>query len=155
MPRPHQPITARRAAPLLGCLAALLAGCGSSSSSSGTTAGAGSASAPAAGLKVATTPKYAAPAASAPVQSGVVQIAYRNIAIAPDAVRVKVGSTVRWTNYDEVQHNVTIQGGPQRFASSDFGHGASFSVKLTRPGTLNYQCTIHPASMNGTIEVVR
>ena len=39
------------------------------------------------------------------------QIAYRNIAIAPDTVRVKVGSTIRWTNYDSVEHNVTSEGG--------------------------------------------
>ena len=39
---------------------------------------------PAASLSVDTTPKFAEPPASAPVQSGVVQIAYRNIAIEPD-----------------------------------------------------------------------
>src|SRR5262249_23059212 len=48
------------------------------------------------GLKYNTTPKYAKPSSSAPVQSGVVQIAYRNIAIDPDTLRVKAGSTVRW-----------------------------------------------------------
>ena len=39
------------------------------------------------------------------------QIAYRNIAIDPDTLRVKVGSTVKWTNYDSVEHNVTSEGG--------------------------------------------
>ena len=71
-------------------VAVLIAGCGSSSSSttSSTTA---STSASSGGLKANTTPKYAAPAASAPTQSGTVQIAYRNIAINPDTIRVKVG----------------------------------------------------------------
>ena len=63
-------------------------------------------------LQATTTPRYAAPRASAPVQSGTVQIAYRNIAIAPDTLKVKVGTTVRWTNYDPVEHNVTSRGGP-------------------------------------------
>jgi plastocyanin len=89
------------------------------------------------------------------VQSGIVQIAYRNIAINPDTVRVRVGSTIRWTNYDAVQHNVTSEGGPQKFASKTFGEGASFQITANRPGVIHYLCTIHPASMNGTIEVVK
>jgi plastocyanin len=142
----------------------ILAGCGSSSkSSSGSSATTATATTvrtankPAArsGLKVNTKPKYGAPSSSAPVQSGIVQIAYRNIAINPDTVRVRVGSTIRWTNYDSVGHNVTSEGGPQKFASKTFGEGASFEVKATRPGVIHYLCTIHPASMNGTIEVVK
>ncbi len=144
--------------------AALVAGCGSSSSSSdgsGTsssattstqnTIGAGKTGS---GLKVSTRPKYATPPASAPVQSGTVQIAYRNFAIAPDTLRVKVGSTIKWTNFDAVEHNVTSDGGPQKFASKDFGEGATFEIKALEPGLIHYRCTIHPASMNGSIEVV-
>ena len=51
------------------------------------------------------------------------QVAYRNITISPDTLRVKVGTTVRWTNFDPIDHNVTSEGGPQRFASKDFGEG--------------------------------
>ena len=82
------------------------------------------------------------------------QIAYRNIAIAPDTLKVKVGSTIKWTNFDSVMHNVTSEGGPQTFASKDFGEGAGFEIKALKPGVIHYECTIHPASMNGTIEVV-
>src|SRR5689334_6615301 len=110
----------RVAALIASCLACVLAGCGSSggatsgastaSGASGTQGGtsgtaaqtagtttpttsAGTTSAPAAGkpgLKVNAKPKYGTPSSSAPVQSGTVQIAYRNIAINPDLVRVKV-----------------------------------------------------------------
>lgn len=138
----------------------LLAGCGSSSGSSSGASSAGS-SAPAktapsaGGLKYATTPKYASPSQSAPVQSGVVQIAYRNIAINPDTIRVKTGSTVKWTNYDAVEHNVTSKSGPDKFASSNFGEGHTFEIKLAKPGIVHYECTIHPTTMNGTIEVVK
>jgi plastocyanin len=150
----------RLAIPAVCAALALLTGCGSSSSSSS-----GSSSSPATtsskpaqsttgkgGLKVTTTPKFAT--ATGPVRSGTVRIAYRNIAIAPDTVRVKVGSTIEWTNFDEIAHNVTSEGGPQKFASKDFGEGGTFKVKATKPGVINYECTIHPASMNGTIEVV-
>jgi plastocyanin len=152
----------RATAAVVGCATLLLAaGCGSSSGTNATSATTGSAQAtatestPAASLKVTTTPKYASPSPSAPVQSGTVMIAYRNVAINPDTVRVKVGTTIRWTNYDSVEHNVTSEGGPQRFASKTFGEGGTFEVKATRPGLIHYECTIHPASMNGTIEVVR
>jgi plastocyanin len=84
-----------------------------------------------------------------------VQIAYHNIAIDPDTVRVKVGSTVKWTNFDPVEHNVTSKGGPTSFASKNFGEGHSFEVKLTKAGLIHYLCTNHPTTMNGTIEVVQ
>jgi plastocyanin len=135
---------------------ALAAGCGSSgpSSSSGpsTTTTKTVASS---GLKYDTTPKYASPSSSAPVQSGVVAVAYRNIAIDPDTVRVKVGSTIKWTNYDPVEHNVTSKSGPIKFSSPDFGEGKAVEFKMTKPGIIHYLCTIHPATMNGTIEVVK
>jgi plastocyanin len=106
------------------------------------------------GLQSNTTPRYGAPPAGAPVQSGAVQIAYRNIAIDPDVLKVKVGSTVKWTNYDPVEHNVTSKGGPSKFASKNFGEGGTFEFKATKAGVIHYVCTIHPTTMNGTIEVV-
>jgi plastocyanin len=150
----------------IACTAlAALAGCGSSSgSSSGSSASTTSspstantvgAGKPGSGLKPSTTPKFATPPASAPVRSGTVQIAYRNIAIAPDTLRVKVGSTIRWKNFDTIEHNVTSQGGPQKFASKNFGEGGAFEIKALSPGLIHYLCTIHPTSMNGSIEVVR
>jgi plastocyanin len=143
----------------IACAALLfVAGCGSSSSSSSSaTTGSAttSSSASSGGLKTDTTPKYAAPAASSPVQSGTVQVAYRNIAIDPDTLKVKVGSTIKWTNFDSVEHNVTSEGGVAKFASKDFGEGGTYEFKVTKPGVIHYECTIHPASMNGTIEVVK
>jgi plastocyanin len=142
----------------------LVAGCGSSNNSGGsgastgsggsTTAKASTKDAASGGLKYDTTPKYASPASSAPVQSGVVQITYSNIAIDPDAVKAKVGSTAKWTNDDPEKCNVTSEGGPYKFASGDIGEGASFELKLDKPGVIHYECTYYPATMNGTVEVV-
>lgn len=142
---------------MIACSALMLAaGCGSSGSgTSSTTTTTTKTSTSSGGLKPVTTPKYAAPSSSSPVQSGAVQIAYRNIAIDPDTLKVKVGSTIKWTNYDTVEHNVTSEGGPAKFASKNFGEGATYEVKVTKPGIIHYECTIHPASMNGTIEVVK
>jgi plastocyanin len=155
---------------LMGCVLALVSACGSSSANSPTTATTGSSaggpsatgtgkttgtsSGPSEGIKVDSTPKFASPSPSAPVQSGLVQIAYRDIAIDPDTVRVKAGSTVRWTNHDSTNANVTTVSGPQRFASKNFGEGGTFEAKLTKPGVIHYVCTLYPVTMNGTIEVV-
>jgi plastocyanin len=136
------------------CLLALASGCGSSGNSS-TSAGPPATATKTTGLKPNKAPRYASPPASAAVHDGVVQLAYRNIAIAPDTVRVRAGSTVRWTNYDAVEHNVTSDGGAAHFASRNFGEGKVFAVRLTRQGTVHYLCTIHPTTMNGTIEVVK
>jgi len=151
-------------------LALALAACGSSGKSSpptatasstattvstGSSGGSGSANGASGGLRVATTPKFAAPEASAPVRSGLVQVAYRDIAIDPDTLRVRVGSTIRWTNYDDVGHNVTsIGAGPQSFASGEFGEGGTFEIKLVKPGIIHYESTTQPETMNGTIEVL-
>jgi plastocyanin len=135
---------------------ALAAGCGSSgsTSSSSPSASATGKTATSSGLKYDTTPKYAAPSSSAPVQSGVVAVAYRNIAIDPDTVKVKVGTTIKWTNYDSVEHNVTSEGGPSRFKSATLQEGHTFEFQATKPGVIHYECTFHPTTMNGTIEVV-
>jgi plastocyanin len=148
----------RRGLPVvvIACSALLLAaGCGSSGSGSSSTTATTSSTSTSGGLKADTTPKYAAPSSSSPVQSGTVQVAYRNIAIDPDTLRVKVGSTIKWTNYDSVEHNVTSEGGVSKFASKDFGEGGTYEIKANKPGIIHYECTIHPASMNGTIEVVK
>jgi plastocyanin len=143
------------AAAALAAAAAGATGCGSSAKGGSTPAGT-SAAAPTttSKLEVGKTPKYASPSTSQPVQGGTVQIAYRNITIAPDTLRVKAGTTVRWTNFDPVEHNVTAMSGPQRFKSANFGERGTFQVTLARPGIYHYQCTIHPATMNGTIQVV-
>ena len=143
----------------------LAAGCGSTQHPSGG-AGAPAGQTPSAatttqesatgnvGLQPSGTPKFARPSRTAPVRSGRVRIVYRNITIRPDTLRVRVGSTVSWTNEDSVEHNVTSIKGRQRFASGNFGQGRRFEVRLNRPGVIDYECTIHPATMNGAIEVV-
>lgn len=152
MPNARRSRPARALPALALSAAALLAGCGSTSRPHTASSTTQRSSAP----KIAplTTPKYVEPKSSEPIRSGVVNVAYRDITIHPDVLRVRVGTTVRWTNYDPVAHNVSSTSGPQRFSSGNFGMGASFEVTLTRPGVIHYECTLEPATMNGTIEVV-
>jgi plastocyanin len=128
------------------CLAlggALVAGCGSSSSSSSNSS---SNSTPAAA------PATSTPAA-APAAGATVAVSMKNIQFAPKSVTAKVGQTVKWTNDDSVDHNVTATSG-ETFKSSTFGQGATYSHKLTKAGTISYVCTIHPG-MAGTIIVTK
>ena len=143
---------------LIACVTLLLgSGCGSSKearSASRTASGATeSASSSGEGGEIFGEPSEK-PAAPRP-SGQVAEVAYRDVAISPAKTRVKVGTTIVWTNHDSVEHNVTTENGPQKFASNNFGEGATYSIKLTKPGVIHYRCTIHPASMNGTIEVVK
>lgn len=142
----------------IACAALLLgAGCGSSKGSTSTTTPAPKSGQT--GQQSAVVPNgkinYASPPANAPVQSGVVNVSYHEISIEPDTLKVKVGSTIRWTNHDPVEHNVTSASGPVKFASKNFGEGGTFEIKANTPGVIHYRCTLHPATMNGTIEVVK
>ena len=76
----------------------------------------------------------------------------KNIAFDPSSIKAKVGQTVQWTNQDSVSHNVTYVSGPKFASSSTFGNGGTFTLKLTKAGTIHYVCTIHP-SMVATIVV--
>jgi len=158
----------RRAVLALAATAAIapIAGCGSSESGGSSTAGS-SATGPKTTSSAGTTgnPKeglvrngkinYASPPAGAPVQSGTVKIKYHEITIEPDTLRVKVGSTIEWINEDPIEHNVTSEpGAPGKIASGNFGEGHTFRFTVTKPGIIHYKCTNHPATMNGTIEVL-
>lgn len=136
----------RRALSLTGALsiAALLAvGCGSSSSSSSTP--------PAPSTPASTAP--AGSSASGGGATGSVQVKMANIQFSPQSSTVKVGQTVTWTNADQVEHNVTAMSGAS-FKSSNFGQGKTFTYKATKPGTIQYVCTIHPG-MTATLTVVK
>jgi plastocyanin len=90
-----------------------------------------------------------------PATGGFVLVAYKNISIAPDPITVHLGQKIKWTNYDDTQHNVIAQSGPENFTSPDFTKGGTYVFTPTKVGVIHYMCTFHPASMNGTINVVK
>lgn len=67
----------------------------------------------------------------------------------PSSITVKRGTTVTWTNRDNMVHNVTGSG----WASGDIAPGQSYTRTFDTVGSLDYNCTIHPA-MQATINVV-
>ncbi len=78
----------------------------------------------------------------------IVDISIQNFAFEPNSVKISVGDTVKWTNLDSASH--TIKG--TEFASGSLNKDDSFSYAFTKPGTYNYECSIHP-SMKGIVIV--
>ena len=79
----------------------------------------------------------------------------------PNAINVKIGDILTWTNYDVMPHTVTAGTGPtdpnkgKEFdsgLSTPLMPGKTFSHRFTRAGEFPYFCQLHPA-MAGTITV--
>ena|SRR5579859_3354749 len=61
----------------------------------------------------------------------------------PGVITVAVGTTVTWTNLDDVPHTVTST--DKHFKSSGaLDKGDAFSYTFTAPGIYPYYCTVHP-----------
>jgi plastocyanin len=66
-----------------------------------------------------------------------------NFSFGPAAVTVPVGTTVTWTNNDDVPHVVTSDDN-KMFKSKALDTDDHFSFTFTKSGTYNYYCAIHP-----------
>src|SRR5690242_8069744 len=63
---------------------------------------------------------------------------------------VKPGTTVTWTNGDDIPHTVVSKDGV--FKSKVLDTGDKFSFTFAKPGQFGYFCSLHP-HMTGTIIV--
>ncbi len=106
----------------------------------------------AATLGAASAPLAAAimlPAIAQQAPAGAVSI--DNFTFNPPTLSVKAGTTVTWTNKDDIPHGIAS-------STNAFGRSKaldtndSFSFTFTTPGTYQYFCYIHP-HMVGTIVV--
>ena len=76
-----------------------------------------------------------------------------DFAFTPPDVQVSPGETIRWTWTGSDTHNVTFADVEVSAPSATKTTG-TFQVTLpTATGMYNYQCTIHPNDMNGTVTV--
>jgi plastocyanin len=73
-----------------------------------------------------------------------------NFVFGPQTLTVSVGTTVTWTNSDDIPHtSVSTEG---VFKSKVLDTDERFSYTFTKAGTYPYYCTIHP-KMTGKIVV--
>jgi plastocyanin len=85
---------------------------------------------------------------AAPPAAAAVQI--DNFTFKAPVVTVKPGTTVTWTNRDDIPHTVVSKGGV--FKSKVLDTGDSFSFTFAKLGQFGYYCSLHP-HMTGTIVV--
>ena len=72
-----------------------------------------------------------------------------------EAIRVRAGTTVRWTNRGRQDHDIAPAEGQDWGADvGDFAPGAVYEHTFDRPGTYSYYCTIHGTAARGMVGVV-
>ena len=71
-----------------------------------------------------------------------VAVSIDNFNFTPSPITVAVGTTVVWTNKDDVPHNVTST--DNVFKSPTLDTDEKFEYTFTKAGTFPYYCTIHP-----------
>jgi plastocyanin len=73
-----------------------------------------------------------------------------NFVFGPQTITVPVGSTVTWTNKDDIPHTTVSTDGV--FKSKVMDTDEQFSFKFTKAGTYAYFCSVHP-KMTGKVVV--
>jgi plastocyanin len=106
--------------------------------------------------RAALAPAHTGSSISAAHHSTAVAVPSKNMivkhAFTPLTMSVPVGTTVTWTNQDDVPHTVTTTKAPVTFDSGVFDKGKSFSYTFAKPGTYEYYCAVHP-DMRATVVV--
>ena len=77
------------------------------------------------------------------------KVSIDNFTFQPAELTVKVGTTVTWTNHDDIPHTVVSAG---KFRSKTLDTDDSFSFTFTAAGDYKYFCSLHP-HMTGMIKV--
>ena len=72
-----------------------------------------------------------------------------NFVFQPAELRIKVGTTVTWTNRDDIPHTVMSAG---KFRSKTLDTDDKFTFTCTNAGDYKYFCSLHP-HMTGMIKV--
>jgi len=88
--------------------------------------------------------------AHGPAVAGDQTVTIDNFTFNPAQISVKAGTTVTWTNQDDIPHTVTST--TRAFKSKAMDTDDKFSFTFTTPGTYEYFCSLHP-HMTATVVV--
>jgi plastocyanin len=72
-----------------------------------------------------------------------VEVKIDNFTFDPQTLTVASGTTVKWTNRDDIPHTVVSED-KTTFKSKALDTDESFSYTFSKPGTYTYFCSIHP-----------
>lgn len=94
----------------------------------------------------------ASPSVTASAQSSVADAGVKidNFVFGPQTLTVQAGTTVTWTNSDDIPHTAVSTDGV--FKSKVMDTNEKFSYTFTKPGTYSYFCSVHP-KMTGKVVV--
>ena len=105
----------------------------------------------AAALGAAAAPLLVATVLPVQAQNAPTAVSIDNFTFTPQTVTVKTGTTVTWTNKDDIPHGIAwMKNAFTRSKALDTDD--SYSLTFTTPGTYAYFCYLHP-HMTGTIVV--
>ena len=79
-----------------------------------------------------------------------VEVKIDNFSFGPAQLTVPSGTTVTWTNRDDIPH--TVVSDDKVFKSKVLDTDEKFSFTFTKPGTYPYFCSVHP-KMTGKVIV--
>ena len=65
-----------------------------------------------------------------------------NFSFSPAVLQIKAGTTVTWTNADDIPH--TVVSNDKLFKSKVLDTEQKFSFTFDKPGTYPYFCSLHP-----------
>jgi plastocyanin len=83
-------------------------------------------------------------------QKSATEVKIDNFSFTPAQLTIAAGTTVTWTNQDDVPHTVVGTGGA--FKSKALDTDDKFSFTFDKPGTYAYFCGVHPM-MTGKVIV--
>lgn len=89
-------------------------------------------------------------ASAGQAQASSVEVKIDNFSFGPATLTVAAGTTVTWTNRDDIPH--TVVSDDKVFKSKVLDTDEKFSFTFTKPGTYGYFCSIHP-KMTGKVVV--
>jgi plastocyanin len=85
---------------------------------------------------------FASSAMPAPAFAADATIGIENFTFSPQTLTVKAGTTVTWTNKDDIPH--TVVSTASAFKSKALDTDDKFTFTFTTPGVYDYFCSIHP-----------
>jgi amicyanin len=78
----------------------------------------------------------------APAFGADLEVKIDNFTFNPQTITVKAGTTVTWTNEDDIPHTVVATA--KAFKSKVLDSNDTFSFTFTTPGSYEYFCSLHP-----------
>ena len=66
----------------------------------------------------------------------------KSLRFAPAVIEISAGTTVTWTNHDNLPHTVKLLEGSK--VDKPLPIGGQTTITFPTPGTIYYTCTIHP-----------